>query len=253
MRVFATSDLHLDYDENASWLHGLSASDYQDDILILGGDLAQELSLLALGFRLFAKSFRQVLYVPGNHELWVREDGSLNSLDKFAQVCALAVDHGVSMTPLHQEALSIVPLLGWYDFSFGEPSADVRRRWMDFRACKWPDGQGPHEITDYFLTLNEPSLPETGGSVISFSHFLPRIDIIPLTASVQHRMLRPVLGTTRLDEQVRRVRSAIHVYGHSHLNLDVTIDGVRYINNAFGYPHETRIASRSLRCVWEAA
>jgi hypothetical protein len=39
------------------------------------------------------------------------------------------------------------------------------------------------------------------------------------------------------------------VYGHSHVNRDVAIDGVTYINNAFGYPRETRITAKALRCV----
>lgn len=37
--------------------------------------------------------------------------------------------------------------------------------------------------------------------------------------------------------------------GHSHLNRTVSIDGARYINNAFDYPHETRITAKELRCI----
>jgi hypothetical protein len=35
--------------------------------------------------------------------------------------------------------------------------------------------------------------------------------------------------------------------GHCHLNRTVSIDSVRYINNAFGHPHETRATSKVLR------
>lgn len=38
----------------------------------------------------------------------------------------------------------------------------------------------------------------------------------------------------------------IHVYGHSHINRNVRIDGIRYINNALGYPQESAIAARRL-------
>ena len=65
------------------------------------------------------------------------------------------------------------------------------------------------------------------------------------------RMLYPVLGTTRLERQIRRLGSAIHVYGHSHVNRRVTIDGVSYVNNAFGYPSETAIALKRLVCVYD--
>jgi hypothetical protein len=41
------------------------------------------------------------------------------------------------------------------------------------------------------------------------------------------------------------------VYGHSHINRSVRIDGVDYVNNAFGYPGEERIAARRLLCIDE--
>jgi predicted phosphodiesterase len=54
-----------------------------------------------------------------------------------------------------------------------------------------------------------------------------------------------------IEEQIRRVGSNIHIYGHSHVNCHVTIDGTLYINNAFGYPYETRITAKMLECVFE--
>ena len=42
----------------------------------------------------------------------------------------------------------------------------------------------------------------------------------------------------------------MHIYGHSHVNRCVTIEGVTYVNNAFAYPHELRIASKQLLCVY---
>jgi hypothetical protein len=85
------------------------------------------------------------------------------------------------------------------------------------------------------------------GFVISFSHFLPRIDVMP--SGLHDRTLYPVLGTTRLEQQLRRLRPAVHVYGHSHLNRDVMLEDVRYINNAFGYPHEGHFTTKRLKCV----
>jgi len=41
------------------------------------------------------------------------------------------------------------------------------------------------------------------------------------------------------------------VYGHSHFNRRVQIDGVTYVNNALGYPNESRIAARRLVSIHE--
>jgi Icc-related predicted phosphoesterase len=228
----------------------LSVSEYQADILILAGDLASRCDVLTSGFRALTSRFRKVLYVPGNHELWLTDaTDSATSLEKFAHVCALATDHGVSTSPFEEGALSIVPLFAWYDYTFGLPNAELESRWMDFRACRWPGTAGAREIADHFLALNLPALYPRHGRVISFSHFLPRIDILPANPRPEVRMLYPVLGTTRLDQQIRQLQPAIHVYGHSHLNRQVTLDGTSYVNNAFGYPHEGHLAAKRLRCV----
>jgi predicted phosphodiesterase len=52
-----------------------------------------------------------------------------------------------------------------------------------------------------------------------------------------------------LEQQIRLLRSDIHVYGHSHVNRRIEIGGITYINNAFGYPSETRIAAKRLLCI----
>ena len=86
---------------------------------------------------------------------------------------------------------------------------------------------------------------------ISFSHFLPRIDLLPTYIPESNRYLHPVLGAFRLEEQIRYLNSNIHVYGHSHVNTEIKKEDTLYINNAFGYPSEIRITTKQLKCVLE--
>jgi predicted phosphodiesterase len=62
-------------------------------------------------------------------------------------------------------------------------------------------------------------------------------------------MLYPVLGSTLLGQQIKEISPDIHVYGHSHLNRRVLIDGVTYINNALGYPSERKVTAKCLLCI----
>ncbi|MBI3229968.1 MAG: metallophosphoesterase [Burkholderiales bacterium] len=251
-RIFAISDLHLDYAVNQQWLEGLSLVDFQDDVLILAGDISDAPKLQDLCFREVARRFHRVLFVPGNHDIWIKrypcEGGSLA---KFALVQALAQQHGVLTTPWHEGCLSIVPLLSWYDFSFGEPSERLREAWMDFFACEWPAGWGETEISQHFLGRNAELLALKNETVISFSHFMPRLDILPQEMTRTRHLVLPVLGSTALDRQIQQLQSAIHVYGHSHLNRHIERDGRTYINNAFAYPAESHIAAKQLRCIFE--
>lgn len=251
MRVFALSDIHVDYDGNAAWVAGVSRADYRDDVLILAGDVAGTLSRLQLCVEAFAQRFARVLFVPGNHDLWViREAQRMDSLEKFERVAAAVEACGASLQPFTAGALSIVPLQGWYDDSFGEPDEQLKAVWMDYRACRWPAGWQTRDIAAHFLRMNTALSVPPANRVITFSHYLPRIDLMPSYIPPEHRLIFPVLGSSTLDAQLRRLGSVLHIYGHSHVNREVVIDGVTYINNAFGYPSETRISAKQLRCVY---
>ena len=255
MRIWAVSDIHIDYQENNKWLSNLSLADYCEDLLILAGDLSDDLKKLSICFERLNKRFFKVHYVPGNHELWVSSKSRINSLDKFHQVLALAEQYELVIEPFHyndqSQNISIVPMFSWYDFSFGQPSEKLLNSWVDFRACRWPNNDSVEAISHQFLQKNLPNLTILNQLVISFSHFLPRLDLMPSYIPSDYRYIYPVLGSYKLEEQLRLLQPDIHIYGHSHVNRRVTFEGIEYINNAFGYPSEDRIASKQLLCIYE--
>jgi hypothetical protein len=126
-------------------------------------------------------------------------------------------------------------------------------------------------VAGHFLRLNEPHL-ERGFDrpVISFSHFLPRTDLIfshpehmaYLAAATEPHPLDPhpafnfsrVAGCRGLEEQIRRLGSAVHVYGHQHRDRWREVDGVLYVSHCLGYAHERsaggRHGGREPRQVW---
>jgi len=248
MRLFTVSDLHTDHPENWKWLEQLSREDYLDDTLIVAGDVADEIGLLRSSLAQLSRRFKHVCFVPGNHDLWVIRSDLRSSFDKYRTVNQACRDAGVHTQACRVGSTLIVPLLGWYDYSFGPVNETLRTNWMDFKACHW-DGHDDEAVSKTFDGLNQ--LPDTRGAqhIVSFSHFLPRIDLMPGNVPPQYRYLYPVLGSTRLEQQVRRLGAQTHIYGHSHLNRRVTLESVTYINNAFGYPSERHIANKALLCL----
>ncbi len=233
-------------------MHRLSRKDFQEDILILAGDISGKTYLLVEAFEALRERFQKVLYIPGNHDLWVQDKDGKNSLDFFQFIKKITGEYDICMEPAHFGSVSIVPLFGWYDYSFGQPSSALLKSWADYVACKWPDGFKETRITDYFTTINEDFLHIKNEFVISFSHFMPRIDLMPGYIPTSKQMLYPVFGSSRIERQIRRLEPDIHIYGHSHFNRKVTKDGIIYINNAFGYPNETMITAKKLVCVYTA-
>ena len=246
MKIFALSDIHTDYRENAQWIKNLSIQDYQNDILILAGDISKSRQLITDCFKQVARRFKLVIFVPGNHDLWIDTKCCKHSIEKFKSILELASDHGISMKIQETNTVRIIPLLGWYDYSFGPPSKRIYQEWMDYIACKWPNNYSPAQITQYFTQLNQLPTPTTNKYTITFSHFLPRIDVMPTRIPKDKRYIYPVLGSQIIEQQLRTVGSQLHIYGHSHVNQRIEIDGTIYLNNAFGYPRETRITQKRL-------
>jgi len=251
MRVFATSDLHTDYRENLRWLQELSDIAYRNDALIVAGDISDRLEVIRGTLQLLRAKFRHVLFTPGNHELWVRGSDT-DSLDKLQRVLDLCDELDVITRPVRLEDLWIVPLFSWYDGIFepdmSEELAAARHAWADFHLCKWPA-----EITslpDHFLRMNEPHIKTYDAPVITFSHFLPRSDLLPPREYLRITWLANVSVCAALDNQIRALSSTIHVCGHTHISFDRVVDDVRYVQNAVRYPKERKPSSFPIKMIW---
>ncbi len=254
LRIYAISDIHIDFAENLRWLNNLSFFDYLNDVLILAGDVTHIISLFEKTIRDLRKRFFEVLFIPGNHDLWVRHSNAMirDSFEKLELIKTIASDCGIKMEPVHLSSVSIIPLFAWYDFSFAKPDPEISKLWIDYIACKWPERCNEESLTQYFIAQNKFNTELNPNQfVISFSHFLPRIDIMPIYIPAEKRSLYPMLGTVLLEKQIRHLGSNIHVYGHSHINNSVAKDNTLYINNAFGYPYETLITAKKLKCIFE--
>jgi hypothetical protein len=216
--------------------------------------VSHSIGLLRQVFESLQSKFLQVLFVPGNHELWLHDEEFDCSLRKFDAINELCKATGIRTSRFEHESVDFVPLLSWYDFSFGEPDRYLRRAWRDFRACRWPAKlNSSAAICEHFLEQNLPLPPSNGKLLISYSHFLPRIDVMPARIPRESRRVYPVLGSNGLGNQVMRLQPAIHIYGHSHINQSIDLDGIKFVNNAFAYPGETRISRKRLHCVTDLA
>lgn len=253
MRVFAISDLHVDYTQNRHWLDRISAC--PKDVLILAGDISDQLDRLKDALSCLTEKFARVFFVPGNHELWIRRGKCADSLEKFTRILDLCANLGIATRPQKIDTdVCIVPLFSWYEKEgpeslcvpkIGEdPTLQI---WSDLHFTKWPPLNT--SIAQHFLTLNEP-ISKRKETVISFSHFLPRQEliyqdgIIPDVIQPHPQDPHPtfnfsrVAGSKGLETQIRSLGSHIHFYGHQHRNRHRTIDDITYISFALGYRRE---------------
>ncbi|HXH09202.1 MAG TPA: metallophosphoesterase [Alphaproteobacteria bacterium] len=249
MHLLAISDVHTDFQENRLLLEQIPDTQHRDDALIVAGDISDRYAIIAATLAFFRAKFRHVFYVPGNHELWVRKE-PYTSVDKFRRILDLCDTLGVHTRPAKIEGVWIVPLLSWYQASFDtENSGDATTLdgWADFHCCRWPGRVT--DVAEFFLALNQPHLKSYDGPVVSFSHFLPRRDLLPAIDRLRFKGLPKVAGCAELDRQIRQINASIHVFGHSHISCDRVIDGVRYVQNPLKYPRERLFSGLPLKTI----
>lgn len=291
--IYAVSDLHAEYDENTDWCAQLSDSRYRSDVLIVAGDVAERLDLFEATMARLVRKFGLVFYVPGNHELWLRRDGSegstsLEKLERLEQVCArLGVVTSPQRVQLRSGTIRVCPLLSMHHQSFDtEPGIDllrlpgVSRAMADYRAMRFPTplSLGSEALAEHFDRLNDAAAERsdeqsamhaalspwspaseaaagpsasasTSGSaepLLSFSHFLPRIELCPEKRFLVYPDLMKAVGSRPLGRRVATLQPHMHCFGHSHFGWDLDVEGTRYVQAALATPGERRRRMPSL-------
>jgi predicted phosphodiesterase len=286
MRIFALSDIHVDFELNMHWLGKLSSCDYINDTLILAGDVCDEIDRLQKALSILRAKFANIFFVPGNHDLWLRRKECNDSIEKFRLILELCREIDIKTVPEKitesnsNNGVWIIPLFSWYmkpedgrgSLFIQKPGEDPSLpMWSDNHYIKWPVLNDYKTIADYFLKMNEKYIHKKYDlPVITFSHFLPREemmfsedrkkDLVRLAKFDRNPSFNfsRVAGCSKIDEQIRQLGSTIHIYGHQHRNKDRLIDNVRYISHCLGYPHERQTGriygiEQGVKLIWDTS
>eukprot|EP00405_Crypthecodinium_cohnii_P040376 CAMPEP_0206564826 /NCGR_PEP_ID=MMETSP0325_2-20121206/23691_1 /ASSEMBLY_ACC=CAM_ASM_000347 /TAXON_ID=2866 /ORGANISM="Crypthecodinium cohnii, Strain Seligo" /LENGTH=487 /DNA_ID=CAMNT_0054067533 /DNA_START=36 /DNA_END=1499 /DNA_ORIENTATION=- len=285
MTFFAISDVHAERKENLRWLENLPV--YERSTVIVAGDLAVNLTQLEQALSLFQKKFDYVMYCYGNHEAWSKVKNAADkdlasyndSWEKLLAIRQLCSSLGVLTTATLIEGVWVVPVLGWYhdDWDTEPPlqapeGEKLQREPMpghalatDTHACQWGEHKnGTKELAKLLDEQNEVwgiwPLPEAllrnvaqppgkrKHPVITFSHFLPREELMPEKRFLFQPNLPQIVGSSYIRRRVESLKPDVHVFGHTHFPWDMFLDdGTRYRSWPLGTPEEQarRIASIS--------
>lgn len=257
-RVYAVSDIHTDFPGNMQWARDMVAAvgnQHRGDVLVVAGDISHDMGIIETTLRLLREAFGVVVHVCGNHELWVVPSTdtvrhAYHKMHAIMDVCD-SID-GVYAHPVMFDRLAVVPLLTWYEPQFtGRAPRSAAMQGFD-AACRWPESDSA--VTTSLLAANAGALARVGEAhceaVVTFSHFLPRPELY-----FGWRNMQDVMGSLRIDGALRSIESQVHVFGHSHMDVDRVIEGVRYVQHALGSePHQRKLSSWPAyqpKLVWE--
>ncbi|WP_031464590.1 metallophosphoesterase family protein [Sciscionella sediminilitoris] len=250
--LLAVSDLHIGHKENRQLCEQILPRD-RNDWLIVAGDVGERISDIEWALGLLADRFAEVIWVPGNHELWTHpsEESELRGLARYERLVELCRGLGVH-TPedpfLVFEGCTVAPLFTLYDYSFRPQGARDSEEGL---AIAHKAGV---VCTDEYLLHPDPYPSRAGWCADRIEYSEKRLaEIDGPTVLVNHwplvREPTDVLwypefaqwcGTTESRDWARRFDARAVVYGHLHIPRTITVDGVPHVEASLGYPREWR-------------
>ncbi len=254
MRLYAISDLHLGIPANRAALEALPS--FPDDWLIVAGDVGETQAHLQLCLDVLTRRFAQVIWVPGNHDLWTVLGETLRGVAKYQRLVEICRAYGV-LTP--EDAYVrwpgagpptlIAPLFMLYDYTLAplglDPAAALEWAAAADTICAdehvlWPDPypsraawcQARCAATAARLEQIDPAF-----HTILVSHFPLHPATVWLPAIPRFSIW---CGTVLTRDWHLRFRARAVVSGHLHIPMSRVIDGVRFEEVSFGHPQQRR-------------
>jgi 3',5'-cyclic AMP phosphodiesterase CpdA len=255
-RLVAVSDLHLSYDANRKVLDGIRPQG-PDDWLLVAGDVSEHVAQLEWAMRLLASRFAQVVWVPGNHDLWTHKSDpvTLRGEERYLHLVELCRRAGV-LTPEDpyqvfngpDGPVRIAPLFLLYDYTFLAPGTQSKQESLAYAyetgiVCTdeyllHPD---PHPSREAWCQARvqeaEKRLSECDREtpLVMVNHY-------PLvrepTRVLRYPQFAQWCGTEATADWHLRFNTAAVVYGHLHIPRTTWHDGVRFEEVSLGYPRE---------------
>ncbi len=252
----AVSDLHVGYERNRGLLDRIRPGN-PGDWLLVAGDVAEAITDIEPALAVLRDRFAQVVWVPGNHELWTaRGDGEpLRGAARYQELVTMCRGLGV-LTPEDSYPVwdgpggpvRVAPLFLLYDYSFLPPRATTAAEGLTAARAAGV------VCTDEFLLYPDPyhSRAEWCADRVAMTEqrLAGHDDGVPLvlvnhwplirepTRALRYPEFALWCGTTRTAGWHTRFDVAAVVYGHLHIPRRATYDAVRFEEVSIGYPAE---------------
>lgn len=250
--LWAVSDLHAAIAANSRMIDTIVPRD-SSDWLIVAGDVAERTPQILRTLGALKARFAEVIWTPGNHELFCRSQDIHRGRDKYIELVQGCRSLGI-LTPEDPYPVfagrTIAPLFTLYDYSFRQPGLSAEEAvqraadkqltltdefaispFVDIRAWCWDR-----------LAYSVKRLSRVSGTTILVNHW-PLV-IEPLEA-VAWPEISLWSGTIHTRTWPRRYRAEKVVYGHLHMPGSMHVDGVEHIEVSLGYPREWKSRKHS--------
>jgi len=264
MKFCLISDLHVDHNPlDYSCFDHLSKD---CNTVVLAGDISNDVFESSREIVKLKSYFKEVIWVMGNHDAYNLgfhqtrvSDREFSAKWPYPQTVDEIYDHYARWSQehdihfLHQssvvvEGVEFVGATGWHNFDAAPylRFEDQVQCWMDSindsRYIRWsreysvdwkPVLTAALDDADYIREAVKANiLPK-----VVITHHIPHRNFVKVTNNITWNLLNGSFLNTALEEcQDPSIRA--WCFGHTHFRFDQEQDGIRYLNNARGYPRE---------------
>jgi predicted phosphodiesterase len=263
MRFTLISDVHAD-------IHQWHWSDLQhcDPTIpmVVAGDISNDVFETSHWIKHLRSMFPKVIWVAGNHcfynlgfhksslynrefdAAWPRPRTVDEIYDHYTRWSKAHDVHFLHRHSVIMDGVQFVGATGWHNFdaapylNFDDQVSAWQNSMMDSTHINWgankfgdfrPVLTAALDDADYLReTVRENSLPK-----VVITHHIPHRNLVKVTFNHTWNLLNGSFLNTEL-ETCADPSVSTWCYGHTHFRDDRMIDGVRYVNNARGYPNE---------------
>lgn len=224
MKLLVMSDLHFEFLED----HGksfLSQEWPEHDVCVIAGDLCSA-KHLALAVQRCVDTFREIVYVPGNHEYY---GSSIDSVKGVLRELAARNRnfHYLDNSSCIVEGQRFIGGTMWFPQEY---DTSRRRGMNDFAMIR--DWQSIYLENATFM---QQVMPQVGEDDIVMTHHLPS------WRSVPPQFAGDWLNCYFVNDVEPAIVAAgprMWIHGHTHTTFDYSIAGTRVVCNPQGYPGE---------------
>ncbi len=257
-RLFAISDVHLNYRENREIADAFQP-DGPEDWLAVAGDVAHRQDDIIGFLGRMRDRFAKVMFAPGNHDLWHTGESERRGQDRYLHLVERCREIDVLTPedpyPLWRDPagdIAVAPLFLLYDYTM-RPEGLTKDQAMAVSRVM---------CSDETLLPADPYPNRESWCAARLDYSVGRLVALPdgtRTVLISHWPLHPSpvgrlwyqefslwCGTRHTADWHRRYRAVCAVYGHLHIPVSETYDGVRFQEVSLGYPRERAARTRAV-------
>jgi len=236
VRIQYCSDLHLEFKQNSKYLTNNPLS-VCGDILILAGDIVplHDEFLNDSFFSFISKNFKQVFWVPGNHEYYYK---NISDYNRSFNIQIHSNINIVNNIDLQYESIQFIFSTLWSRISKGNEK-NIEQSVADFECItnnnKKFTTANFNKLHDESLGFIKQSLNIKKDKTVVVTHHLPSF---LCNAPVHNASYINEAFCVDLTDYIEECNANFWIYGHSHYNQKpLYIGNTIMLTNQLGYVH----------------